>query len=69
MHGRSRTTIDIRPSHAYDAGTDHVGFSPTRQTLLAPSAKRVGGGAGQHTAARLSAINQREMKNGPKRKL
>ena len=37
MHGRSRMTID---SHPHNAGTEHVGFSPTRQTLLAPSAKR-----------------------------
>ena len=28
-----------RPSHLYNAGTEHVGFSTTRQTLLAPSAK------------------------------
>ena len=39
MHGRSRMTIWYRPSHPYYAGTDHAGFSPTRQTLLAPSAK------------------------------
>ena len=38
VHGRSR--MAIRPSHPYYAGTEHVGFSPTRQTLLAPSAKR-----------------------------
>ena len=38
-HGRSRI-YDHRPSHPYNAGTEHVGFSPTRQTLLAPSAKR-----------------------------
>ena len=37
MHGRSRMTIV--PSHPYNAGTEHVGVSPTRQTLLAPSAK------------------------------
>ena len=30
MHGRSRVTI--RPSHPYNAGTEHVGYSPTRQT-------------------------------------
>ena len=31
-----------RPPQPYNAGTEHVGFSPTRQamTLLAPSAKR-----------------------------
>ena len=29
-----------RPSHPYNAGTKHFGFSPTRQTLLAPSVKR-----------------------------
>ncbi|CAN0487828.1 unnamed protein product [Laminaria digitata] len=28
------------PSHPYNAGTEHVVFSPTRQTLLAPSANR-----------------------------
>ena len=38
VHGRSRMTIN--PEHPYYAGTEHVGFSPTRQTLLAPSAKR-----------------------------
>ncbi|CAN0122714.1 unnamed protein product [Laminaria digitata] len=40
MHGRSRMTI-YRPSHPYNAGTEHVGgFSPIRQASLAPSAKR-----------------------------
>ena len=29
---------DHRPSHPYNAGTEHVGFSPTRQTLPAPNA-------------------------------
>ena len=38
MHGRSGMTID--PRIPYNAGTEHVGFSRTRQTLLAPSAKR-----------------------------
>ena len=28
------------PSHPYNAGTEHVGVSPTRQTSLAPSTKR-----------------------------
>ena len=40
MHSRSRMTIWYRPSHPDNAGTEHVGFSPTRQTLLAPGAKR-----------------------------
>ena len=35
-----RRTIAIKPSHPYNAGTEHVGFSPTRQALRAPSAKR-----------------------------
>ena len=30
---------DHRPSHPYYAGTEHVGFSPTRQTFLETSAK------------------------------
>ena len=30
---------DHRPSHPYNAGTKHLGFLPTRRTLLAPSAK------------------------------
>ena len=35
------TIIEIRPTHLfYYAGTEQVGFSPTRQTLLAPSSKR-----------------------------
>ena len=38
MNNRSRMTM--RPSHPYNAGTEHVGFSPTRQILRAPSAKR-----------------------------
>ena len=32
--------VGHRPSHPSNAGTEHVGFSPTRQTLLPPSAKR-----------------------------
>ena len=40
MAGGSRMAID-RPSHPYNAGTEHVGFSPTSQTLLAPSAKHL----------------------------
>ena len=39
MHDRSRI-CDHRPSHPYNAGTDHVRFSTTRQALHAPSAKR-----------------------------
>ena len=39
MHGRRDMTIE-GPSHTYNAGTEHVGFSLARQTLLAPSAKR-----------------------------
>ena len=38
VYGRSRTAI--RLSHPFNAGTEHVVFSPSRQTLLAPSAKR-----------------------------
>ena len=34
MNGRSRITI-YRPSHPYNAGTEHVGYLPTRQTWLA----------------------------------
>ena len=33
-------SYDRRPSHPYYAGKEHVGFSPTRQTLSVPSAKR-----------------------------
>ena len=40
MYGRSGMTID--PRIPYNARTQHVGFSPTRQTLLAQSAKRRG---------------------------
>ena len=38
MHDRNRMTIEI--SHPYYTGTEHVGFSSTRQTLLAPCANR-----------------------------
>ena len=33
-------SYDHGPSHPCNAGTEHIGFSPTRQTLLAPSAKQ-----------------------------
>ena len=39
MHGRAE---DHKPSHLYNAGTEHVGCSPTRQTLHKT-------GRGQHT--------------------
>ena len=32
--------IVVRPSHPYNAGTEHVGFSPTKQISLAPSTMR-----------------------------
>ena len=38
VHGRSRMAIDPRIP-IYNAGTEHVGFSPTRQTVLAPKAQ------------------------------
>ena len=47
IHGRSGMTIWYRPLHPYNAGTEHVGFPPTRQALLAPSAKRRKGGGGR----------------------
>ena len=37
MHGRGRMTIAYSSSHPDNAGTEHVGFSPTSK-LLAPSA-------------------------------
>ena len=40
MPSRSGKTIAIRPSHTCNVGAEHVQFSWTRQTLLAPSAKR-----------------------------
>ena len=33
-------SYDDRSSHPYNAGTEHVRFSPMRQTFLASSAKR-----------------------------
>ena len=33
--------MTLDPRIPADAGPGHVGFSPTRQTLLAPSAKRL----------------------------
>ena len=36
MHGPSRI-YDRRPSHPYNAGTEHVGFLPTRPRWLTPS--------------------------------
>ena len=45
MHGRIRIAIGYGPSHSYYAGTEHVGFSPTRHTLLAPITKRGGSSA------------------------
>ena len=45
--GASHRPRTSRPSHAYNAGTEHVVFSPARQTLLAPSAKRRDVGVGR----------------------
>ena len=39
MHSRSFKTVDPRIP-MYHAGTEHAGFSPTRQTSRAPRAKR-----------------------------
>ena len=36
----SGMTIVVWPLYLYNAGTEHVGFSPTRQTSRASSAKR-----------------------------
>ena len=38
--GGGGVPIDHRPSYLYNAGMEHVGFSPTRRTSRAPSAKR-----------------------------
>ena len=57
MHGRSRVSMRSKPSYSYVARTEHVGFAPTRQALLASSAKRTmrGGqgcqGCGRGTSA------------------
>ena len=36
----SRSLTDLRIQEPYNAETEHVGFSPIRQTLFAPTAKR-----------------------------
>ena len=46
MHGRSRMIIWYRPSHPHNAGTEHVGFSPTRQivewgVMICPACERM----------------------------
>ena len=56
MRGRSRMTN--RPSHPYNAGTEDVGFSPTRQALLAPSGK--GGGRTRGRESKRGEENQQE---------
>ena len=48
MYGRSRMTMD--PRHPYSPGTEDVGVSPTRQTLL-DSTKGTGTGTGDLSAA------------------
>ena len=41
MHTSCMAVVyDHRSSHPYNTGTEHVGFPPTRQILLAPSAVR-----------------------------
>ena len=35
-------SYEHRPSHPYNPGTEHVGFSTTTQALLAPRATRRG---------------------------
>ena len=60
MQGRSGMTIGYIPSHPYYAGTEHVGFSPTRQTLRAPSARdgagKVGHGMVSHLLRHASSM-------------
>ena len=48
MHSRSSMTIAIRPSHSYNAGTEQVVFSPTRQASLPPTATRCEVFGGSH---------------------
>ena len=56
-HAYSRTCMIIySSSHPYNAGADHVGFSPNRQTLLAPSAKRWGGGSSAQPCLKSATI-------------
>ena len=45
-----------RPSHAYNARTEYVGFSSTRQTLLASSAKGGWDGGGGSGGGRLQEL-------------
>ena len=66
MHGRSRR-CGHRPSHRYNAGTEHVGFSPTRQTLIACTKREAKGeafgesheGRGRGERARQSSYTHR----------
>ena len=44
-------SYDHRSSHSYNTGTERVRFSPTRQIILAPSAKR--GGVLSHEGRRV----------------
>ena len=50
--GHSISCMDVvvyhTPSHPCNPGTEHVGFSLTRHTLLAPSAKRCGVSGASH---------------------
>ena len=39
MHDRTSSRMTNKPSNSCYAGTGHVGFSETRQALLAPSVK------------------------------
>ena len=41
MHGRSRKTTAIRPSHTYSAGTEHVGVSTDKSDMDGGAGHRV----------------------------
>ena len=45
---RVRSPYGHLPSHPCNAGTEGAGFSPTEQTLVAPSAKRREVSGGSH---------------------
>ena len=46
MHSLRRMTMAIRPSHPGNGGSEHIGFSPTRQALGAGGGGKGGQGYG-----------------------
>ena len=67
MNFRSRMVIAIRPSRPYNAGTEHVGLTTTRQTSHAPRAGGEGGALIAYIAVNRRNPNNAQCRGGARR--